>query len=90
VIFRLFISTEVAIPTELYGMSHVSVLFMLILCLRLYPQFVLCTECYVLLAGSGATVLSEGRNVRGLSKSRCSLGREKFFEIYMMNDVELG
>ena len=54
---RLSISTEVAIPTELYGMPHVSLLFMLILCLRLYPQFVLCTNCYVLLAGSGATAL---------------------------------
>ena len=40
--------TAVAIPTELSGMPNVSVLLLLISCLRLCPYFVLCTKHYVL------------------------------------------
>ena len=36
-IVRLFFCTEVDIPTELSGMTHVRVLLMLISCLLLYP-----------------------------------------------------
>ena len=70
-------------------MPHVSVLLMLIACLCLHPYFVLCTKSYIILASSAATAL-QGRNVRGHNRDRRRLGREKFSEIYMMDDVELG
>jgi len=42
----VFICTEITVPAELSGMPHVSVLLMLILCLRLYQLFVFCTNSY--------------------------------------------
>jgi hypothetical protein len=67
-----------------------SVLLMLMLCLRLYPQFLFCTKRYVLLTSSSATVLTDRRNVTVRSKERCRRGREKLCEIWRMDDVELG
>jgi len=71
-------------------MPHVSVLLMLILCLRLYPQFVFCTERYVLLVGSSAVVLKVRLNRTVHNKDRFRWGREKFSEIWRMDDFELG
>jgi len=47
----VFICTEFTVPTELSGVPHISVLLILILCLRLYQLFVFCTKRYVLLTG---------------------------------------
>ena len=82
--------TRVNLPTELSGMLHVSVLLILISRILLYPYFDLCTKRYALLTGSGATAHKVRLNVRVYGKNRCRLGREKFSEIWRMDDVELG
>ena len=56
--------TLLTIETELSGMPHVRVLFVLILCLRLYPYFVFCTKSYVLLTGWIATLLTFQRRIK--------------------------
>ena len=85
----VFNFTEVTVPTELSGMPQIGVLLMLILYLRLYPQFVFCTKRYVLLIGSSATILKVRLNRTVHSKDRFWRGREKFSEIWRMDDVEL-
>jgi hypothetical protein len=71
-------------------MPHFSILIVLILYLRLYPQFVFCTKRYVLLTGSSATVLKVRLNMTVRSKERLRRGMEKFSEFWRMDDVELG
>lgn len=82
--------TEFAIPTELSGMPHikcityvnyksrtVSVVCALYQKLRPFSRF----KC---------SCTTERRNMMGKSRNRCRLGREKFPEIYTMDDVDLG
>jgi hypothetical protein len=49
---------------------------------------VLCIKRYDLLPGSSAAALTEGRTLRGLSKNRFRLGREKYCEIQTVDNVD--
>ena len=52
--------------------------------LRFYVQS---TNMSILLTGSGADVLTWGRNVRGLSEADCRAGTEVFSHGYTMHDI---
>ena len=71
-------------------MPHVSLLLILILCLLQYPQFVLCTKCYVFLTSSFAAAHTDRRNMRAHSKESIRRAREKFSEIRKVDGDELG
>ena len=89
IILWVFNCTEFTIPTELSGKPHVSVLRMLILRLRQYPQFVFCTKRYFLFTGCSTNVLKVKLNLMFHIKNRFKGGKEKFSEIWRMDDIEL-
>jgi len=65
-------------------------LFLSIEIIGFYLQLVFIQKRYAVLNASGAAALTGRRNVRGLSKADCRVGRETFSLYYCMDGVELG